>query len=403
MGDTVNYPDPLVVTSDPSVTADGHTMYFSSDRPGGYGGTDIWVTHFTDGAWEFPVNLGEIVNSSDNDAEPSISADGQSLYFTSGRPGGLGSSDIWVTHKVEGEWTEPSNLGPGVNSRGSDREPEVSKDGKFLFFTGIRAGGEGLSDVWFAQVPGAPDLSDLSVARMVEVRSNNPGAIVLVTPSDVDHHADGAADPVLTRRYRPGTPVVLEVPRRYSGFEFWRWRVDGRLMDEEQLSYSFSVEDDVHLVAEYVVPESATIVGPDRLDYDGDIPAESTTRYAVSVSFVDGSVQYPRADVTWSVDDEDVATIDPLSGVLTPQPMTGRAHVTVSADVAIGAFELAVASKVVELAGTVSQPRQPDSPVATRGLPPTCGALGTATILMTLMGPFVVGFVVRRRPNRARR
>jgi len=156
LGDVVNYPDAARITSDPSVTADGRILYFASDRPGGMGHTDIWVTWRVDGPWAEPMNLGPDVNSPYSDGEPCISPDGRTLYFSSNRPAGMGSTDIWVTHFVDGRWTEPKNLGPEVNSPGADREPEVSKDGRVLYFTGIRSGGEGLSDLWIAQSVDGP-------------------------------------------------------------------------------------------------------------------------------------------------------------------------------------------------------------------------------------------------------
>ncbi len=150
LGDIVNHPDASRATAHPSISADGQTLYFSSDRPGGYGGTDLWLTRRVNGSWTEPVSLGPVVNSTANDGEPSISPDGATLYFSSDRPGGLGSTDLWVTHLVNGAWSEPRNLGPEVNSSGADREPEVAKNGRTLFFTGIRAGGSGLSDLWQA-------------------------------------------------------------------------------------------------------------------------------------------------------------------------------------------------------------------------------------------------------------
>ncbi len=151
LGDLVNYPDSARITSDPAVLGDNRTLFFSSDRPGGFGRTDLWVSLDVDGEWTLPSNLGPTVNTEYGESEPTLTADGRTLYFTSDRPGGLGSSDIWVTHFVAGQWTEPRNLGPELNSTGGDREAEVSKDGRFLLFTGIRSGGLGLSDLWTAE------------------------------------------------------------------------------------------------------------------------------------------------------------------------------------------------------------------------------------------------------------
>jgi len=94
-GPTVNsfYED-----SAPSISSDGLSLYFSSFRPGGFGSDDIWVTTraTTEDDWGTPVNLDQTVNSSSGDFCPNISADGLSLFFVSERPGGSGGWDLWV-------------------------------------------------------------------------------------------------------------------------------------------------------------------------------------------------------------------------------------------------------------------------------------------------------------------
>lgn len=172
LGDEVNYPDPARITSDPSISADGQILYFSTDRPGGFGRTDLWLALLVDGAWTTPINLGPTINSEYGESEPSISADGTTLYFTSDRPGGMGSSDIWVSHFVDGVWSLPKNLGPEFNSPGGDREAEVSKDGRLLYFTGIRTGGNGLSDLWAARaICRSADLDGDGVADAADVQA----------------------------------------------------------------------------------------------------------------------------------------------------------------------------------------------------------------------------------------
>lgn len=403
MGDAINFPDPIVVTSDPSVTMEGDTMYFSSDRPGGYGGTDLWLSRRVDDEWQLPENLGAAVNSEHNEAEPSIGPDGRTLYFTSGRPGGVGSSDIWVTHRATDEWSEPKNLGPLVNSAGSDREPEISKDGNFLYFTGIRDGGRGLSDIWFAAVPGAPDPSDVSDAVTIDIRTNNAGALIVVTPSDVERRSDGVADPSLVRRFRKGTPITLDVSPMYNGIRFWRWRVDGEAMADSTTRIARVITGPTEAVAEYAIPVSAAVVGDDQVTFDGTPVSESTRTYRVEVLFLDGVRRVIRGGVTWSIDDDSAATIDPVAGVLTPRPMDGSTPttVTLTAEVAFAGFDLPRASKTVELAGVViadplgsDGPGGADDPSPTR---PMCGAMGFIPMMLSLAGWFALGLV---RPAR---
>ncbi len=136
----------------PIVTADALSLFFFSNRPGGQGGHDIWVTTraTTEDDWGKPVNIGSTVNSSVDDWAPSISPDGLCLYFTSDRPGGTGNQDLWMTTRptVNDPWSPPVNLGENVNSPFADSGPSISPDGLILFFDSGRPGGTGARDLW---------------------------------------------------------------------------------------------------------------------------------------------------------------------------------------------------------------------------------------------------------------
>ncbi len=150
LGDTINHPDPTFTTGDAFVSTDGETLYFCSDRPGGSGGTDLWFSRHVGDSWGAPTNLGPGVNSEHDESGPCVTADGLTLYFSSDRPGGRGNADVWVSRYAESAWTAPKNLGPEVNSPGVDRDPQVTSDGRRMLFTGIRSGGAGMSDIWLA-------------------------------------------------------------------------------------------------------------------------------------------------------------------------------------------------------------------------------------------------------------
>jgi len=122
----------------PSISSDGLEFYFSSGRSGGYGGDDLWVCKrpTTDDNWGTPMNLGPTVNSATRDGQPEISADGLSLFFDSYRSGGYGGTDIWVTKRrtKDDPWEEPVNLGPIINTFGSELDVSPSADGLELYF-----------------------------------------------------------------------------------------------------------------------------------------------------------------------------------------------------------------------------------------------------------------------------
>ena len=137
LGTTVNSPSSERY---PNISADGLSLYFTSNRPGGSGGTDLWVTtrKTTSDPWEPPVNLGSTVNKSVDEWESCISTDSLTLYFTRDDwSGGLGSFDVWVTTREtkEDPWAPAENLGPTVNSSSGDATPSISADGLMLFFS----------------------------------------------------------------------------------------------------------------------------------------------------------------------------------------------------------------------------------------------------------------------------
>jgi Tol biopolymer transport system component len=141
----------------PSISSDGLSLYFDSDpsRPGGQGGGDIWLTtrQSTAAPFETPVNLGPPVDSVFDEGHPDISSDGLSLYFSSDRPGPCGGTDIWVaTRKAPTQpFQRPAKLPAPVNTCADEEGPSISDNGLTLFFSSTRAGGSGRSDLWIAR------------------------------------------------------------------------------------------------------------------------------------------------------------------------------------------------------------------------------------------------------------
>jgi len=140
------------------MTADGLEFYLTNVdviQPSEYGGTDlcIYKRETTDDDWDQPMNLGPIVNSAYNERWPSISRDGLELYFCSNRLGGEGERDIWVTKRAtrDSDWTDPVNLGQQVNSVASDDGTCLSSDGLVLFFDSRRPGGYGSWDLYMSK------------------------------------------------------------------------------------------------------------------------------------------------------------------------------------------------------------------------------------------------------------
>jgi beta-lactamase regulating signal transducer with metallopeptidase domain len=162
---------------DPYISADGLSLYFLSGRPGGFGRSDIWVTtrKTKDDPWGSPVNLGPTVNTSAFEGAPCISADGLELYFVSDRPGGSGDNDLWVTMRKtkDDPWTTLVNLGPTVNSSAAENGPSISADGLSLYFISRRPGGLGRTDIWVTTRKTKDDHWEIPVNLGPMVNSSN--------------------------------------------------------------------------------------------------------------------------------------------------------------------------------------------------------------------------------------
>lgn len=139
--------------SQATISCDGTTLYFSSNREGGFGGTDIWVSHLAgDGSWEEPVNLGPGINTSGDEEAPFITNDGRILFFSSTGHRGLGEQDIFLS-QFDGKWGEPVNLGPPVNSSFRELGFFLTADGRTGYFASDRAEGFGGMDIYRFLLP----------------------------------------------------------------------------------------------------------------------------------------------------------------------------------------------------------------------------------------------------------
>lgn len=121
--------------SSASISPDGKTIYFVSERPGGLGGRDIWIcTKNTDGSWGEAVNPGAAINTKENEEGVFIHPDGTSLYFSSKGRKGQGGYDVYKSTRVNGMWTTAENLGTPVNSAGDELFYQLTADGKKAYY-----------------------------------------------------------------------------------------------------------------------------------------------------------------------------------------------------------------------------------------------------------------------------
>ncbi|MEP7322607.1 MAG: OmpA family protein [Saprospiraceae bacterium] len=117
------------------ISADGKTIVFTRcDGKDGMGSCDLYISEFKNTSWTKPVNIGAPVNSTYWESQPSLSANGRTLYFVSNRPGGKGGYDIWISFKTGKTWSRPMNAGNTINSSWDELSPYIHPDGSHLYF-----------------------------------------------------------------------------------------------------------------------------------------------------------------------------------------------------------------------------------------------------------------------------
>ncbi len=149
-GDLQHFPynNPNYSIGHPSLSYDEQTLYFVSDMPGGYGGTDIYVSYKVNDEWDYPKNLGAKINTEGNEMFPYIS-ETNVLYFSSDALPGLGGLDIFSTTKVDDEnWNTAENLRYPINSNGDDFSFIIDEVNERGYFASSRSGGTGNDDIY---------------------------------------------------------------------------------------------------------------------------------------------------------------------------------------------------------------------------------------------------------------
>ncbi len=133
-----------------NISQDGNWLVFTGcNRPDGFGSCDIYISYLTNDGWSEALNLGSKINSDLWDSQPCLSPDKRDLYFASRRFGGYGGSDLYVSHlQANGKWSEPENLGPEINTAGDESAPFIHADNQTLYFTSTGLPGYGEEDLF---------------------------------------------------------------------------------------------------------------------------------------------------------------------------------------------------------------------------------------------------------------
>lgn len=120
--------------SQPSLSADGSTLYFSSNRVGGQGGRDLWVSNYEQGRWQNPINLGQKVNSFKDETTPFIHSNSETLYYSSNGYVGMGGFDLFQSNLQDSLWSDPINLGYPINTFRDEVALLIAGDGKTAYY-----------------------------------------------------------------------------------------------------------------------------------------------------------------------------------------------------------------------------------------------------------------------------
>ncbi len=137
-----------------AISADGNKIFVSSERPGGWGGSDIYVIEKDDaGQWGAAINLGPLINTQWDEDSPFLSFDGSILYFSSKGHDSMGGFDIFRSLQKSNQWSEAENLGFPINTPGNDIYFIASKDGKRAYYSSIREEGFGAEDIYLITLP----------------------------------------------------------------------------------------------------------------------------------------------------------------------------------------------------------------------------------------------------------
>lgn len=144
-------------------------MFFVSNRHGNNRNFDIYVSEYKNGAWQTPVNIGNVINTGYDEQTPFLSPDGQTLYFASNGHPGYGGFDIFKAERKGTSWTqwsEPVNLGPIINSNKDDRYYYISPDGRYAYLSSNRIGGIGHEDIYYIDLLKLKQIEEMIAARL---------------------------------------------------------------------------------------------------------------------------------------------------------------------------------------------------------------------------------------------
>jgi tetratricopeptide (TPR) repeat protein len=179
-----------------NISQDGQWLIFTGcNFPNGFGSCDLYISYLTPDGWSAPENIGPVINTEFWESAPSLSPDKRDLYFTSNRPGGYGGNDLYVCHRLDnGRWTAPENMGPSINTAGDESAPFIHADNSTLYFTSNNLPGYGGDDLFVVRKKadgswGIPENMGYPINTI-----ENEGSLVVAADGKTAYYASDRAD-----------------------------------------------------------------------------------------------------------------------------------------------------------------------------------------------------------------
>lgn len=179
-----------------NISQDGQWIIFTGcNYPEGFGSCDLYISYKTKNGWSEAENLGDLVNTDAWESSPSLSPDKRDLYFSSSRPGGYGGSDIWVTHRAtNGQWSQPENLGPSINTKGDEGCAFIYADNQTLFFNSTGHMGYGQADLFFSKKQPDGTWSEPENLGYPINTIDNEGSLIVAADGKTAYYASDRSD-----------------------------------------------------------------------------------------------------------------------------------------------------------------------------------------------------------------
>ena len=231
------------------ISPDGNWMVFTAkDYPEGYGSFDIYISYQTPNGWSERKNLGESINSAYWESAPCLSADKKQLYFASDRPGGYGGSDLYVaTRMANGKWSAPRNLGAVINTEGDESCPFIHADNETLYFNSNGHPGIGGTDLFYSKKSANGFLTPQNLGYPINT-INDEGSLFVTADAASGYFASDRSDS------KGGLDIYVIQLNQSNKANTTSW-VEGRIYDSLNGKGLMAVVEVIDLDSKLVVSE----------------------------------------------------------------------------------------------------------------------------------------------------